>query len=111
MTFNRFWSIAWLTCNLTWFAGIAEADTNYELEERLAEVIVSKDACGYVLEEAAIQAAIEKQVNANDWEFPNYMETNIYLEKQTLESLDELQLNLRCQQLTRAGKKRGYIKP
>lgn len=111
MKFNRFWSIIWLACNLTWFSGLAEADTNYELAERLAEIIVSKDACGYVLEETAIQAAIEKQVNDNDWEFPNSLEINISSEKYTLESLDELQLKLRCQQLTRAGKKRGYIKP
>jgi hypothetical protein len=105
------WSTVGLGTCLGWFAGIANADTNYELAERLAEVIVSKDVCGYVLDEAAIQAAIEKQVTANDWEFPNTLEINISSEKNSLEGLDELQTKLWCQQLTRAGKKRGFIKP
>jgi hypothetical protein len=111
MKFNRSLSFFGLLLGLGSMIDMVEAETNYVLAERLAEIIVSKDACGYALEEAAIEAAIEKEVNAKDWEFPNTLEVNIYSEKQTLEGLGELQLKLWCQQLTRAGRNRGYIKP
>lgn len=104
------WSkLSWVIA-LSVLSAPSRADTNHEFAEQLGNLIASQDACEFQIDQDAVQKAIIKNVSEGDLEFPDALEINIWSQKRDLEGMDNLRLKLHCQQILRAGRKRGYVK-
>ncbi|MBS1164136.1 MAG: signal recognition particle [Proteobacteria bacterium] len=88
--------------------GAAAAKDSTDVAHALGQVLAAEEACGFSYDQAAIEAFIDKNVEANDMEFTGTLALLTGGSEYELKQMSASQKTAHCRQVGRVAKSYGF---